>query len=105
MVCVNDAQMKFLFDNRYGTGQSVWDGIMRTTNLIVAGKQVVIAGYGWCGKGAAMRAKGMGARVIVCEVNPIRAVEAAMDGFSVMPMDEAAQVGDHLRGPSRAART
>ncbi|MBR2571979.1 MAG: adenosylhomocysteinase [Clostridia bacterium] len=94
MICVNDAQMKYLFDNRYGTGQSVWDGIMRTTNLIVAGKNVVIAGYGWCGKGAAMRAKGLGARVIVCEVNPVRAVEAAMDGFAVMPMDEAARIGD-----------
>ncbi len=94
MIAVNDAQMKFLFDNRYGTGQSVWDGIMRTTNLIVAGKDVVVAGYGWCGKGVAMRAKGMGARVIVCEVNPIKAVEAAMDGFSVMKMDDAAKIGD-----------
>lgn len=94
MVCVNDAQMKYMFDNRYGTGQSVWDGIMRTTNLIVASKNVVVAGYGWCGKGVAMRAKGMGARVIVCEVNPVRAVEAAMDGFDVMPMDEAAALGD-----------
>lgn len=94
VVCVNDAQMKFMFDNRYGTGQSVWDGIMRTTNLIVASKKVVIAGYGWCGKGAAMRAKGMGGNVIVTEVDPIRAVEAAMDGFEVMPMNEAAKVGD-----------
>ena len=94
MICVNDAQMKYLFDNRYGTGQSVWDGIMRTTNLIVAGKNVVIAGYGWCGKGAAMRAKGMGAKVIVCEIDPIKAVEAAMDGFEVMKMADAALVGD-----------
>ncbi|MDL2206638.1 adenosylhomocysteinase [Eubacteriales bacterium OttesenSCG-928-N13] len=94
MICVNDAQMKYLFDNRYGTGQSVWDGIMRTTNLVVASKNVVVAGYGWCGKGVAMRAKGLGARVIVCEVNPIKAVEAAMDGFDVMSMEEAAKVGD-----------
>ncbi|MBE5767464.1 MAG: adenosylhomocysteinase [Clostridiales bacterium] len=94
VVCVNDAQMKYLFDNRYGTGQSVWDGIMRTTNLIVAGKLVVVAGYGWCGKGCAMRAKGMGARVAVCEVDPVRAVEAAMDGCEVMPMAQAAKVGD-----------
>lgn len=94
MVCVNDAQMKYLFDNRYGTGQSVWDGIMRTTNLIVAGKNVVVAGYGWCGKGTAMRAKGMGAKVIVCEVDPVRAVEAVMDGFEVMQMADAAKIGD-----------
>lgn len=94
MVCVNDAQMKFLFDNRYGTGQSVWDGIMRTTNLIVASKTVVVAGYGWCGKGVSMRAKGLGAQVIVCEVDPVRAVEAAMDGFSVMTMEQAAPLGD-----------
>lgn len=94
MVCVNDAEMKYLFDNRYGTGQSVLDGIMRTTNLIVAGKIFVVAGYGWCGKGAAMRAKGMGARVAVCEVDPVRAVEAVMDGFDVMKMDDAAPLGD-----------
>ena len=94
MVLVNDADCKHLFDNRYGTGQSVWDGINRTTNLIVAGKVVVIAGYGWCGKGAAMRAKGLGARVIVTEVNPVRAIEAVMDGFDVMPMEEAAKLGD-----------
>ena len=94
MFSINDADCKHLFDNRYGTGQSVWDGIMRTTNLIVAGKLVVVAGYGWCGKGCAMRAKGMGARVAVCEVNPVRAVEAAMDGFVVMPMEQAARVGD-----------
>ncbi len=94
MVSVNDADMKYMFDNRYGTGQSVLDGIMRTTNLIIAGKTVVIAGYGWCGRGAAMRAKGMGARVIVTEIDPIRAVEAIMDGFDVMTMDEAASAGD-----------
>lgn len=94
MVCVNDAQMKFMFDNRYGTGQSVWDGIMRTTNLIVAGKRVVVAGYGWCGKGVSMRARALGAQVIICEVNPVRAVEAVMDGFDVYPMEEAAALGD-----------
>ncbi|AFM41245.1 adenosylhomocysteinase [Desulfosporosinus acidiphilus SJ4] len=94
MIAVNDAQCKYLFDNRYGTGQSVWDGIMRTTNLVVAGKTAVIAGYGWCGKGVAMRAKGLGARVIICEINPIKANEALMDGFEVMPMVEAAQYGD-----------
>lgn len=94
MVLVNDADCKHLFDNRYGTGQSVWDGINRTTNLIVCSKIVVVAGYGWCGKGVAMRAKGLGARVIVTEVDPIRAIEAVMDGFEVMPMSEAAKVGD-----------
>jgi adenosylhomocysteinase len=94
MVKVNNADCKHLFDNRYGTGQSVWDGINRTTNLIVAGKYVVVAGYGWCGKGVAMRAKGLGAKVIVTEVNPIRAIEAVMDGFEVMPMHEAARLGD-----------
>ena len=94
MVLVNDADCKHLFDNRYGTGQSVWDGINRTTNLIVAGKIVVVAGYGWCGKGVAMRAKGQGARVIVTEVNPVRAIEAVMDGYDVMPMEEAAALGD-----------
>lgn len=94
MMLVNDADCKHLFDNRYGTGQSVWDGINRTTNLIVAGKTVVIAGYGWCGKGAAMRAKGLGANVIVTEVNPIRAIEAVMDGFRVMKMEDAAPLGD-----------
>ena len=93
-VLVNDADCKHLFDNRYGTGQSVWDGIMRTTNLIVAGKDVVVAGYGWCGKGVAMRAKGLGARVTVTEVDPIRAIEAVMDGFTVLPMAEAASIGD-----------
>ncbi len=94
MVMVNDADCKHLFDNRYGTGQSVWDGINRTTNLIVAGKRVVVAGYGWCGKGTAMRAKGLGAKVIVTEVDPIKAIEAVMDGFEVMTMNEAAKVGD-----------
>jgi len=94
MVLVNDADCKHLFDNRYGTGQSVWDGINRTTNLIVAGKTVVVAGYGWCGKGVAMRAKGLGAKVVVTEINPIRAIEAVMDGFEVMPMSEAAELGD-----------
>ncbi len=94
MVRVNNAMMKHFFDNRYGTGQSVWDGINRTTNLIVAGKTVVVAGYGWCGKGVAMRAKGLGARVIVTEIDPVKAIEAIMDGFDVMPMAEAAQYGD-----------
>ncbi|MCR5396801.1 MAG: adenosylhomocysteinase [Lachnospiraceae bacterium] len=94
MVMVNDADCKHLFDNRYGTGQSVWDGINRTTNLIVAGKYVVVAGYGWCGKGVAMRAKGLGAKVIVTEVDPVKAIEAVMDGFEVMPMNEAAKIGD-----------
>ena len=94
MVMVNNADCKHLFDNRYGTGQSVWDGINRTTNLIVAGMYVVVAGYGWCGKGVAMRAKGLGAKVIVTEVDPIKAIEAVMDGFEVMPMKEAAALGD-----------
>ncbi|MBQ7130950.1 MAG: adenosylhomocysteinase [Oscillospiraceae bacterium] len=94
MVLVNDADCKHLFDNRYGTGQSVWDGINRTTNLIVAGKNVVVAGYGWCGKGVAMRAKGLGACVIVTEVDPIKAIEAYMDGFKVMKMEDAAKIGD-----------
>ena len=94
MMLVNDADCKHLFDNRYGTGQSVWDGINRTTNLIVAGKNVVVAGYGWCGKGVAMRAKGLGADVIVTEVDPVKAMEAVMDGFKVMPMLDAAPLGD-----------
>ncbi|MCZ8518764.1 MULTISPECIES: adenosylhomocysteinase [Paenibacillus] len=94
MVAVNDAFCKYLFDNRYGTGQSVWDGINRTTNLVVAGKTVVVVGYGWCGKGVAMRAKGLGANVIVTEIDAIKGVEAYMDGFAVMPMSEAAKVGD-----------
>ncbi|HAQ64215.1 MAG TPA: adenosylhomocysteinase [Ruminococcaceae bacterium] len=94
MMAVNNAQCKYLFDNRYGTGQSVWDGINRTTNLVVAGKKVVVAGYGWCGKGVAMRAKGFGAQVIVTEIDPIKAMEAKMDGFTVLPMTEAAKQGD-----------
>jgi adenosylhomocysteinase len=94
MMLVNNAQCKFLFDNRYGTGQSVWDGINRTTNLVVAGKVVVVCGYGWCGKGVAMRAKGLGAQVVVTEVDPIKAIEAIMDGFRVMPIGEAAEIGD-----------
>ena len=94
MIAANDAYCKYLFDNRYGTGQSTWDGIMRTTNLVIAGKNVVIAGYGWCGKGGAMRAKGLGANVIITEVDPIKAIEAVFDGFRVMPMDEAAKIGD-----------
>ena len=94
MMLVNDADCKHLFDNRYGTGQSVWNGINRTTNLIVAGKEVVVAGYGLCGKGIAMRAKGLGARVIVTEVDPVKALEAAMDGFRVMKMADAAPLGD-----------
>ncbi|MGC8611671.1 MAG: adenosylhomocysteinase [Athalassotoga sp.] len=93
-IAVNDAQTKYLFDNRYGTGQSVWDSIMRNTNLNIAEKRVVVAGYGWCGKGVAMRAKGLGARVIVTEVDPIKALEAIMDGFDVMEMKEAAKIGD-----------
>ena len=94
MIAVNDSNCKYLFDNRYGTGQSVWDGIMRTTNLTVAGKNVVVAGYGWCGKGVAMRAKGLGAHVFVTEVDPIKAIEAVFDGFTVLPMIEAAKIGD-----------
>ena len=94
MIAVNDAYCKYLFDNRYGTGQSSWDGIMRTTNLSIAGKNVVVAGYGWCGKGVSMRAKGLGANVIVTEVDPIKAIEAVFDGFRVMPMYEAAKEGD-----------
>ena len=94
MMLVNNAECKHFFDNRYGTGQSVWNGINRTTNLIVAGKTVVVAGYGWCGKGVAMRAKGLGAKVIVTEINPVRAIEAVMDGFSVMKMHQAAPEGD-----------
>ncbi len=94
MIRVNNAQMKHFFDNRYGTGQSVWDGINRTTNLVVAGKVVVVAGYGWCGKGVSMRAKGLGAKVIVTEIDPVKAIEAIMDGFDVMPMVEAAALGD-----------
>ena len=94
MIAANDAYMKYLFDNRYGTGQSTFDGIMRTTNLVIAGKTVVIAGYGWCGKGAAMRARGLGANVVITEVDPIKSIEAVFDGFRVMPMVEAAKIGD-----------
>ncbi|BAD40682.1 adenosylhomocysteinase [Symbiobacterium thermophilum] len=94
MVAVNNARMKHLFDNRYGTGQSTLESVMRNTNLSIAGKRVVVAGYGWCGKGVAMRAKGLGARVIVCEVDPVLANEALMDGFEVMPMARAAALGD-----------
>lgn len=94
MVMVNEADCKHLFDNRYGTGQSVWDGINRTTNLIVAGKYAVVSGYGWCGRGVALRAKGLGAKVIVTETDPIRALEAVMDGYEVMPMEKAAKLGD-----------
>ena len=94
MIDVNDADCKHLFDNRYGTGQSTLDGIMNSTNLIIAGKTVVVAGYGWCGKGVAMRAKGMGANVIVTEIDPVKGIEAVMDGFRVMTMDEACALGD-----------
>jgi len=94
IIAVNDALTKHLFDNRYGTGQSTLDGIIRATNLLIAGLRVVVAGYGWCGRGVAMRAKGLGADVLVTEVNPVRALEAVMDGFRVMPMTEAAKIGD-----------
>ena len=94
IIAVNDAQTKYLFDNRYGTGQSTIDGITRATNILWASKKVVICGYGWCGRGVAMRAKGMGAQVIVAEVEPVRALEAAMDGYQVMPLMEAARIGD-----------
>ena len=94
VIAVNDASTKHLFDNRYGTGQSTIDGIIRATDILLAGKRIVVAGYGWCGKGVASRARGMGAKVIVTEVDPIRALEAAMDGFEVMAMKEAAKVGD-----------
>ncbi len=94
IIAVNEAKTKYLFDNRYGTGQSTIDGILRATNVLIAGKNFVIAGYGWCGKGLAMRARGMGANVIITEVDPIKALEAAMDGFRVMPMREAAKIGD-----------
>lgn len=94
MMAVNDAKAKHYYDNKYGTGQSSWDAIMHTTNLMVAGKTVVVAGYGWCGKGIAMRAKGMGADVIVTEIDPFKALEATMENFRVMPMDEAAKYGD-----------
>lgn len=94
VVAVNDAKTKNMFDNRYGTGQSTLDGIIRATDMLVSGKTFVVAGYGWCGKGLAMRADGMGANVIVTEIDPVKALEAVMDGFRVMPMDEAAKIGD-----------
>ena len=94
LIAVNDSDTKHLFDNRYGTGQSTIDGILRATNILISGATVVIAGYGWCGRGVAMRAKGGGARVIITEIDPVRAIEAIMDGYNVMPMDEAAPIGD-----------
>ena len=94
VIGVNDSKMKYLFDNRFGTGQSVIDGIMRSTNSLLAGKNFVVIGYGWCGRGIAMRARGMGAKVIVCEVDPVRAVEALLDGFEVMKISEASRIGD-----------
>jgi adenosylhomocysteinase len=94
IIAVNDAQTKYLFDNRYGTGQSTIDGITRATNILWAGKKVVVCGYGWCGHGIALRAKGLGSQVIVAEVAPVRALEAVMDGYQVMPLEEAARVGD-----------
>jgi len=94
IIAVNDAETKYLFDNRYGTGQSTIDGIIRATNRLIAGSIFVVVGYGWCGRGVAMRANGMGARVVVTEVNPVRALEASLDGFSVMPMEQAAPLGD-----------
>ena len=97
MMAVNDAKAKHYYDNKYGTGQSSWDAIMHTTNLMVAGKTVVVAGYGWCGKGIAMRAKGMGANVIVTEVDPFKALEATMENFRVMPMDRGRPIRRYLR--------
>lgn len=94
VIAVNDAQTKHFFDNRYGTGQSTLDGVIRATNILLAGRNIVVVGFGWCGKGVAMRARGMGANVIVCEINPIKAIEAVMEGFRVMPIAEAAKVGD-----------
>jgi adenosylhomocysteinase len=94
VIAVNDAQTKHFFDNRYGTGQSTIDGVIRATNHLLAGRKVVVCGYGWCGKGVALRARGLGSNIIVTEVDPIRALEAAMDGFSVMPIMDAAAVGD-----------
>ncbi len=94
IIAVNDAKTKHFFDNRYGTGQSTIDGIIRATNVLLAGKTIVISGYGWCGRGAAMRAKGMGANVVVTEIDPVKSLEAVMDSFSVMPMAEAARIGD-----------
>jgi len=96
VIAVNDAKMKYLFDNRYGTGQSTFDGIMTATNLLIAGKNFVVAGYGWCGRGIAMRARGMGAKVVVTEVDPVRAIEAHLDGFEVMPMEKAVRGADFV---------
>lgn len=96
MFAVNDARMKCLFDNRHGTGQSVWDAMLRSTNLLIAGRSVVVAGYGWCGRGIALRARGLGARVTVTEVDPVKAIEAAMDGFSVAPMRQAIESADFV---------
>ena len=96
MIAVNEAQTKQLFDNRYGTGQSVIDGILRATNILLAGRTFVVAGYGWCGRGIADRARGMGARVVVVEVDPLRGMQAVMDGFEVMPIAEAAPIGDEF---------
>jgi adenosylhomocysteinase len=94
VIAVNEAKTKHLFDNRYGTGQSTLDGIIRATNVLLAGRTLVVAGYGWCGRGVAMRAKGMGSNVVVTEVDPMKAIEAVMDGFMVMPMEKAAEIGD-----------
>src|SRR5262249_47754787 len=94
VLAVNDSETKHFFDNRYGTGQSTVDAIIRATNLLLAGRTFVVLGYGWCGRGVASRARGMGANVIVTEVNPVRAIEAVMDGFRVMPMAQAAEIGD-----------
>jgi adenosylhomocysteinase len=94
VIAVNDSKTKHFFDNRYGTGQSTIDGILRATNMLIAGSTVVVAGYGWCGRGLATRAKGMGANVVVTEVDPVKGIEAAMDGFMVMPMAQAAPMGD-----------
>lgn len=105
MIAVNDADCKHLFDNRYGTGQSTWDSIMRNTNLIVASKTVVVVGYGWCGRGIAMRAASLGAKVIVTEVNPVKAMEARMDGYDVMPMKEAAPKGDFFISATGCCKT
>lgn len=105
MVAVNDADCKHLFDNRYGTGQSVWDSIMRNTNLIIASKTVVVVGYGWCSRGIAMRAAALGAKVIVTEINPVKAMEAKMDGYDVMKMEKAAPLGDIFVSATGCAKT
>ena len=104
VIAVNDAQTKHFFDNRYGTGQSTIDGIIRATNVLLAGRKVVVCGYGWCGKGVALRARGLGSQVIVTEVDPIRALEAAMDGFAVMPLAEAAADRRRLHHRDRQRR-